>query len=142
MLTIRRAHSADAEKIQDLLCQLGYSVDVDQMEKRLRSVESGSTDVALVAEEDGHVIAVTSLHVFELFHQPGLIGRITSFVVDVAARGKGVGSTLLAAADEFFRSVGCIRAEVTSGDHRPSAHAFYESQGYLADERRFLKRYM
>lgn len=111
------------------------------MEKRLRAVELGATDVALVAEEDAKVIAVASLHVFELFHQPGLIGRITSFVVDASARRKGVGSKLLAAADEFFRGVGCIRAEVTSGEHRSDAHTFYISQGYAADERRFLKRY-
>jgi hypothetical protein len=34
---------------------------------------------------------------------------------------------------------GCIRVEVTSGDHRPDAHAFYERMGYKSDCRRFIK---
>jgi hypothetical protein len=32
-------------------------------------------------------------------------------------------------------------AEVTSGDHRTGAHAFYQAHGYAPEERHFLKRY-
>jgi hypothetical protein len=48
---------------------------------------------------------------------------------------------LVDAADQLFISSGCIRAEVTSGDQRPEAHAFYQAQGYMPNERRFIKRY-
>jgi hypothetical protein len=45
------------------------------------------------------------------------------------------------AAEEFFQMAGCIRSEVTSGEHRSDAHAFFKSFGYLEDERRFIKAY-
>jgi GNAT superfamily N-acetyltransferase len=111
------------------------------VEHRLGALEGSATDAVLVAEATDLVVGAATLHSFDLFHQSGRIGRITSFVVDTSVRGAGVGSLLLAAADDFFRRAGCIRAEVTSGDHRPEAHAFYEANGYLLDERRFLKRY-
>ena len=68
------------------------------------------------------------------------LGRITSLVVDPGHRQCGIGRLLVAAVEEFGRAHGCIRFEVTSGDHRPEAHAFYEHLGYKLDCRRFVKR--
>jgi len=48
---------------------------------------------------------------------------------------------LVSAADAFFTEQLCVRAEVTSSDHRIQAHIFYQQQGYAIDERRFVKRY-
>jgi GNAT superfamily N-acetyltransferase len=75
-----------------------------------------------------------------LFHTPGYLARITALVVAATARGIGVGRALLAATEAYAWSTGCVRIEVTSGDHRPDAHAFYERLGYHVDERRFIKR--
>jgi GNAT superfamily N-acetyltransferase len=141
MTVIRSARSDDTPRICELLTQLGYPADLAHVTQRLASLNDDSTSAVLVAEMDGIVLGVISLHAFDLFHQAGRIGRITALVVEAASQRKGIGASLLAAADEFFRRVGCIRAEVTSGDHRTGAHAFYESRGYLSDERRFLKRY-
>ena len=148
---IRSATALDAAPVRALLGQLGYTVDVSFVEGRLSSLPTDPlptdplpTDPltqVLVIEADGVVVGVASLHAFDLFHQPGRIGRITTFVIDAAARGRGEGTALLAAVDAWFRRVGCVRAEVTSGDHRSAAHAFYESRGYLPEERRFLKRF-
>lgn len=76
-----------------------------------------------------------------MFHQEGRLGRITSLVIDQEYRGLGVGALLVSEADHFFKRSGCVRAVVTSGDHRPQAHMFYQQQGYQQDERRFLKRF-
>jgi GNAT superfamily N-acetyltransferase len=46
---------------------------------------------------------------------------------------------LVAEAEEFAWNNGCSRIEITSGDHRPDAHAFYEAIGYFQDCRRFIK---
>jgi hypothetical protein len=45
----------------------------------------------------------------------------------------------VAAAEAFAWKADCRRIEVTSGDHRPGAHVFYERLGYHIDERRFIK---
>lgn len=45
------------------------------------------------------------------------------------------------ASPDLIKSKDFIKSEVTSGDHRKEAHAFYESCGYARDERRFIKIY-
>jgi hypothetical protein len=48
-----------------------------------------------------------------------------------------LGRRLVAEPEEFARNNDCAR--ITSGDHRPHAHAFYEAIGYFQDCRRFIK---
>lgn len=138
---IRTAVAADAPAIAGLMGQLGYEASEALVIRKLAILAANACDSVLLAEMDGTVAGVISLHVLELFHAEGRIGRITSLVVDAGHRGNGVGEALVAAADRFFTGQGCVRAEVTSGDHRTAAHAFYAAQGYAPDERRFLKRY-
>lgn len=139
--SIRSAVAADAAAIAGLMGQLGYEASEALVVRKLAILAAQAGDNVLLAEVDGRVAGVISLHVLELFHAEGRIGRITSLVVDAGQRGRGVGEALVAAADRFFTGQGCVRAEVTSGDHRLAAHAFYAAQGYAPDERRFLKRY-
>jgi N-acetylglutamate synthase-like GNAT family acetyltransferase len=141
MTKIRSAKTSDAGKIADLLAQLGYVASPTLVVSKITVLASSPNDVVLVAENEGIIVGVISLHVTELFHAPGRIGRITALVIASDRRGEGVGKLLTEAADAFFRSTGCVRAEVTSGDHRSEAHAFYQAQGYMPDERRFIKRY-
>ena len=141
MALVRPAHTSDAGRIAELLCQLGYNAAPDLIERKLAALERSPMDAVLVVGDEITVVGVASLHVLELFHAEGWLGRITSLVVDAASRGKGVGKLRVEAADNHFVCAQCVRAEVTSGSHRREAHAFYEAQGYKADERRFLKRY-
>jgi len=84
-------------------------------------------------------LGVVSVHLLPLFHATGLLGRITSLAVNPSARGTGVGRALVSAAEQWAWSEGAQRMEVTSGDHRPAAHAFYQAVGYTLDKRRFVK---
>ena len=103
METVRSACLGDAVQIRGLLRQLGYEVTLDLVEDRLSLSQRDSLTEVLVVESDGLIVAMASLHAFDLFHQPGRIGRITAFVVDAAVRRKGGGSVLLRAADSWFR---------------------------------------
>ena len=140
-MEIRKALAADAEAISRLLNQLGYHASSALVREKLETLNSSAGDKVLLALDSDRIAGVISLHVLELFHQPGKLGRITSLVIDDAYRGRGAGTMLVSAADAFFIEQGCVRAEVTSGDHRAQAHAFYQQQGYTPDERRFVKRY-
>jgi len=137
----RDAVDSDAGNIANLLEQLGYCASEESVREKIRLLASSAMDAVLVVEDADVIVGVISLHVFELFHQVGRIGRITSLVVSENARGKGVGALLASKADAFFCQQKCVRAEVTSGDHRAAAHQFYQNQGYAPDERRFIKRY-
>jgi N-acetylglutamate synthase-like GNAT family acetyltransferase len=141
MVTIRQALSTDAVRIAKLLVQIAWSATPELVERKLSVLGKSLMDVVLVAENPDGIVGVVSLHVFELFHAEGRLGRITSLVVDATSRGEGVGKFLMEAFDRYFLEAGCIRTEVTSREHRKEAHAFYQANGYQSDERRFLKRY-
>ncbi len=137
----RNALNSDAGQIAVLMGQLGYSATEELILEKIGILATSPMDTIIVVEDEESLLGVISLHVFELFHQVGRIGRITSLVICDSARGKGIGSLLVSEADSFFRRLGCVKAEVTSGDHRALAHQFYQNQGYAMDERRFLKRF-
>jgi N-acetylglutamate synthase-like GNAT family acetyltransferase len=140
-LLVRIARIEDAPAIARLLAELNYAPSDSLIAYKLRQFAESEVDDAFLAIQQGRVIGCISVHVQALFHASGRLGRITSLVVESSARGKGVGRALLKRADDFFKSLDCIRAEVTSADHRPEAHRFYIDNGYLADERRFVKRF-
>ena len=141
MTHVRSANADDAHAIAALMLQLGYEISCELVSRKVSRFSCSSDDAVFVAELDGLIVGVMSLHTLEMFHCDGRLGRITSLVIDGKHRGSGVGKLLVCAADEYFVRNGCVGAEVTSGDHRGQAHGFYESQGYAFDERRFIKRY-
>ena len=140
-MKIRSATHKDIEQILDLMCELGYPSKKDILIENLVEYERLDGYEVLVAEQGGAVLGCISLHVMKLFHISGNAGRITSLVVSAEHRGLGVAKSLINAADEYFKSRGCVKTEVTSGDHRKEAHLLYQAQGFALDERRFIKIY-
>lgn len=140
-MIVRSATIEDAADIAALMGQLGYSADISLIEEKLREFSGNATDTVFVAELESEVVGCISCHTMSLFHQKGSSGRITSLVISLRKRRKGIGRALAAKADEFFKAKGCIKAEVTSGSHRLEAHKFYESLGFQEDEPRFIKKY-
>ncbi|PTB19119.1 N-acetyltransferase [Trinickia symbiotica] len=137
---IRESNPSDHIAIAMLLHQLGYDATLALILEKLQTLILSPTDKILVATLNGKVVGSISLHALPLFHAAGYLGRITSMVVDEHHRGCGVGSALIAAAERWFTTVGCVKLEVTSGDHRADAHRFYESHGFLRDGQRFSKQ--
>ena len=137
----RHAELADAAEIAVCLSTLGYGTTYALVTERLVSFVNSSSDAVFVASgvDCAPLLGVVSVHLLPLFHAAGMLGRITSLAVNPAARGKGVGKALVLAAEQWAWSKGAQRMEVTSGDHRPAAHAFYQAVGYSLDERRFIK---
>jgi len=137
---IRRIQSADAPAAAKLLNTLGYPSTAEQVERRLVAGAKGADTAVFVAEIAGRVAGLLSFHCIPMFHEEGCLGRITSLVVANEFRQRGIGRKLVLAGEEFGWANRCTRIEVTSGDQRPEAHAFYQHLGYQNDCRRFIKR--
>lgn len=138
-VTIRPAAEQDAATITALMTVLGYSSPEIDVKRRIAEHAASANSIVLVAESASHVVGVLSFHCAPMFHANGCLGRITSVVINPHHQQQGIGRALVAAAEDFGWAHGCTRIEVTSGDHRADAHAFYERLGYHCDCRRFIK---
>jgi ribosomal protein S18 acetylase RimI-like enzyme len=138
-MNIRRITAADIPLATSLMADLGYPATRDSLSERVDAVLANPDDVILVAEEAASLSGLVSAHSFEMVHRPGRLGRITALIVAATARGRGVGSALLKAAEAHLLSKGCIQLEVTSAEQRSDAHAFYTAHGYREKRLRFFK---
>ena len=128
--TIREVLAKDAGPIADLLKELGYPSTAIFARQKIATLSNSGSDVVLVAEAEGRVVGVAHLHLAELFHERGLLGRVMAIVVNEETRQAGVGTKLMSSLEELARDAGCVKMEVTSGIQRDWAHAFYQKLGY------------
>jgi GNAT superfamily N-acetyltransferase len=125
---IREAEAADAPRIVALLEQLGYRENEGDIAERLGM--SGYERQVFVAESAAGVIGCVSVSL-SIRIVGGLRADIESFVVDESARGRGVGASLLEAAEAWARAKASARLRLLSNVVRERAHAFYERSGYV-----------
>ena len=137
-LTLRLAGPSDAQSVTALLSELGCTVTDSQVHERLSRLEGSAADRVFFAEMDGHAVGLLGMHIAPLLHRDSF-ARVTALIVTKEHRGKGIGSRLLAAGEEWALSHGCTQIELNSGDQHAPAHAFYESHGYRSDDRRFVR---
>ena len=138
-MSIRGITASDIPSAAALLAELGYPTTEAELGERLKAIAANPDDAVLIAEGEGNILGLVSVHSFEMIHRSGRLGRITSLVVAASARGRGLGTKLLAAAENHLRANGCVKLEVTSGEQRSSAHDFYATNGYKEERVRFTK---
>jgi GNAT superfamily N-acetyltransferase len=137
-MKVRDLDAADIPHLLPLLDELGYPVDAATLSARFeRFTDQG--EKALVAERDGRIIGLLTLHITPVLHRPGSVGRVTTLVVERKAHGQGVGRALMDEAERRLWDAGCVLIEVTSNRKRTDAHAFYEKLGYEKTSYRFGK---
>jgi GNAT superfamily N-acetyltransferase len=134
---VRAAEPRDHAALAALFTELGFPASPEQVAARWPRYDGD--DAALVAELDGRVAGVITLHAWPVLHRDLPEGRITTLVVAEAARGRGVGRALVEAAERELFSRGCGRIEVTSALRLAPAHEFYLHLGYEVRAKRFLK---
>jgi GNAT superfamily N-acetyltransferase len=137
---IRSAAADDSKQLAALIEQLGYHADERFIRDQLARLKSRPENMVFVADDQGAVIGLLCFSIIPLLHVSEGLGRISALVVRSQFKGQGVGRRLVAEAEEFAWNNGCARIEITSGDHRSDAHAFYEAIGYFQDCRRFIKK--
>jgi GNAT superfamily N-acetyltransferase len=134
---VRAAKSSDA--LAELINFLGHEIDEKTVRKNLKALAKAG-ETPLVAVEGRSVIGLIGTHRTLTVHRPAPVGRITILVVAKDAQGRGIGTMLVAAAEEVLRRAGCQLVEVTSNERRAEAHAFYRHLGYERTSVRFMKK--
>ncbi len=136
---VRNSEPKDAEQLAGLLGELGYPNPPEFVKEKIAVITKSDCDMLLVAETMGLVIGAAHLHIAEMLHEQGKLGRIMALVVTNKYRWLGVGKKLIATAEAMAQDAGCSTMEVTSAMHREPAKKFYEGLGYAENRRRFIK---
>jgi GNAT superfamily N-acetyltransferase len=129
---------ADASQVAICLQSLGYGASADLVRAKLAAFGE-ETDAVLVACHGALIVGVVSIHITPLFHAPGHLARVTALSIRDGHQRQGIGTALMVAAEQWSWASGAARVDLTSGNHRPEAHRFYESLGYGTDSRRFVR---
>jgi GNAT superfamily N-acetyltransferase len=136
-VSIRIMLESDADAVHRLAVQLGYPTTAAATLARVRAVLASDVADAFVAEDsDGRVLGWA--HVFAApFLESGPNAELGGLVVDESARGRGIGTALVARAEAWARERGirklCLRSNVV----RTEAHAFYQKLGFAIQKSQF-----
>jgi len=136
-MNVRRARPEDAERIGDLMRQLGYDAPASEIVRRIE--RSDGERAVFVADGDSGTLGWAAVCVEDGFVE-GRQAWIEGFVVDERARGGGIGARLLEAAEAWARTRACGTVRVQSNVVRERAHRFYERHGYSKIKAQFAFR--
>lgn len=136
---IRDARVEDAERIVELIADLGHAMSTDAVRERIEELHLSDCR-QLVAATGDRVIGLCGLHIMTAIHRPRLVGRITILEVDAGFRGQGVGRALVKHAEDRFREAGCGMIELTSNERLIEAHGFYRRIGFEHTSKRFARQ--
>jgi len=141
---IRRANADDEQQVFKLFEKLPsrsrtdeYRVDQETGVAVYRKILSDPMlGVVLVAEEDRGLLGCITLSYPLAIRCSGHYARIEEYIVDEAARGKGLGTQLLEAAIDEARKMGCFDLQVNNpsdlGKPLYDAHGFTAGGDYLS----------
>jgi len=142
---LRPIRRQDVSRLVVLLGQLGYPTTETAVHERLDYWLDEPASWLIGADDDGDLIGVAALGVLPMLEATGKVGRLLALVVDERHRSRGVGQSLVAAAEEQARAVGCLKMEVTSSRYRTRTHEFYQQLGYTdicTSSARFVKSFV
>jgi GNAT superfamily N-acetyltransferase len=138
-LAIRRAESADAGALAELMCELGYETRAADMEMRLESILKDSRYQTFVAVRKGKVCGMIGTFCSYSYEHNNPGGRILALVVARQEQRHGVGRQLIVAAENDFAQRNIRRIALNTRFERKEAHEFYEKVGYVRNGFRFVK---
>lgn len=118
-------------QLNGLLTQLSASASV-LTTGAVRDIVESDASTLLVATRDDEVIGMLTLVVFAI--PSGRRAWIEDVVVDVSARGSGVGEALTLAAIDEARRRSVRSIDLTSRPTRVEAHALYQKLGFVTRE--------
>ena len=135
---VRDARPGDAQRLAELIRELGHEVDADTVRKNLPGLRKAG-EIPLVATLSKQVVGLCGIHRMLALHRDRPVGRVNILIVTQVARGQGVGRLLLETAEARLRKLGCGRVEITVGEERVGAQGFYRHLGYERSTIRYQK---
>ena len=137
-MNIRPAKESDARTLQELLKQLDYPASLEECTLRIQQHQEDGYHLAM-GEIEEQPVGFVAMHWYHAIHHSKPIGRIVGLCVDEPFRAKGLGTSLLNYAEDYFRKVGCFKVELTSNLKRTASHQYYQHRNYRQVSMHFVK---
>lgn len=132
---IREAVIGDNEVIYRLNKEeLGYDYPEAEALKNLEILLSKNSEKIFIAEYDGIPAGYIHASDYRVIYAPAY-KNILGIAVFSEYKRKGVGSALLAAAENWAAETGASGIRLCSGEMRTGAHKFYEANGYISNKK-------
>lgn len=136
----RQATADDAKGVAALLADLGYPCDTDDARLRITTLQQDPSQQLWVLDWHGDLLGLAAIDLMYYLPLGTTTCRITALVIANHCQGHGLGRRLLNEMERMARQAGAARIELTTAEHRESAHAFYRACGYESASLRFVKR--
>lgn len=137
-LEIRAAAPIDAPGLVTLLAEAGYAIDTRELAERIIALREGA-GTALIAVQWGPPSGLVVLHWYRTLEDPRPTAQITTLLVGMEDRRRGIGRLLLKAAAQAARTAGCGGLEVVAPADAASLHAFCRATGFSEAGPRFSR---
>jgi GNAT superfamily N-acetyltransferase len=105
-----------------------------------RFANDPASHLQVAADEKEGIVDLLGTHIVPRLDDDAVSCRITDLVVSPIHRRAGIGSTLIAVAEQEARKAGAPRLDLSSGEWRADALEFYASQGFETRARAFTRR--
>ena len=123
----REYQKSDLEQLKDLVSELGYSVELVDLENNIHAIHTNGGEI-FVGENQKEIIGSVCV-LLDARLAEGICAEVVSLIVSENHRGKGIGKALVEIAENWARKrVNKIR--IRANQTRESTHSFYMSQGY------------
>ena len=137
---IRHAEIRDAERVAQLMTELGYPTTMEAMRDRLGAIVADPNYATFVADTGASVVGVAGATLGKYYENDGVYCQLLVLAVSSTARGQGTGTRLVGAVEGWADSQGARAIVVNSALHRGDAHRFYERRQYARTGYRFVKQ--
>ncbi|WP_419886578.1 GNAT family N-acetyltransferase [Paenibacillus sp. B-A-8] len=136
-ILIRTATIDDTQEIARLSSELGYPLNIEQLEERIPEISNRKDHVIYVAESDRQLIGWIHASVRLLIESPPFV-EIGGLVVDQQHRGVGTGKQLVEACECWAAQIGVNKLRVRTNQTREDAVRFYTRIGFSQIKAQFV----
>ena len=145
-LEIREAENGDTAAVLELYRQLvrpvAPNVEVDVRGERIEEIRADPHNFLWVLEAKDGVVGTAFLTLcLDPMHGRQPYAVLENFIIDENHRGKGYGAELMRYAVDFCYRADCSKIMLQSHGKRVEAHAFFEAQGFSANNKRGFVKY-
>ena len=138
--TVRDSAQTDADGVAALLADMGYPTSAEAAAAHIARYRDDPASRLQVADTANGLVGLVATHIVPRLDDDRFSCRITDIVVSASCRRSGIGSALMAAAEAEARRHGATRLDLSSGEWRADAYAFYARMGFETPSRGFTKR--